>query len=106
VVFPADAQAFRRRCPGSRQRARPPRPHEDVPQNGVRRALWASPGRRRGGVPLYQQAEASLSQSSLPTRGCSARRSDLLRTRGVLPADAGVFRTTRSGRGRPRRPPR
>ncbi len=85
-VLPADAGVFRRR--------RPPAP-----------PLWCPP-RRRGGVPLLAAAMAEEGLSSPPTRGCSAARRGNGRGGPVLPADAGVFRSSGPrcpGAGRPPR---
>ncbi len=72
-VLPADAGVFRATAERLTAHSRPPR--------------------RRGGVPHSPRAPATTSASSPPTRGCSADRSRAFAAHGVLPADAGVFRT-------------
>ncbi len=73
-VLPADAGVFRRLCGPASSACGPPR--------------------RRGGAPHYRFAPPKIGGSSPPTRGCSGRSCVPRAGRGVLPADAGVFRRT------------
>ncbi len=85
-VLPADAGVFRSSPPPGRRPRGPPR--------------------RRGGVPLANPGHDSRPESSPPTRGCSGVAVHRDRPTGVLPADAGVFRTTGSAPASSGRPPR
>ncbi len=53
------------------------------------------PPRRRGGVPIRPEVRITGKLSSSPTRGCSGVTPRDGHVRGVLPADAGVFRCPR-----------
>ncbi len=86
MVLPADAGVFRSPRTWRPTRTRPPR--------------------RRGGVPPAQWATSPFMTSSPPTRGCSALPAWAPRGPAVLPADAGVFRTSRSRAGVSSSPPR
>ena len=85
-VLPADAGVFRRRG----------RHPEDHPR----------PPRRCGGVPPAPGEDSPKPRSSPPMRGCSARSERELPRGPVLPADAGVFRTTAPPTSPRPRPPR
>src|SRR5690606_12841301 len=84
AVLPADAGVFRSPAPNC---CAPP-----------------SPPRRRGGVPTPEKTRTVPPLSSPPTRGCSDLPAPLRPPQGVLPADAGVFRspgTSCTGAARP-----
>ncbi len=72
-VLPADAGVFRPAC--------------------TARCASAGPPRRRGGVPQASWHIAPGDASSPPTRGCSGHLRAEAAPAGVLPADAGVFRS-------------
>ena len=70
------------------------------------RSSRSSPPRRRGGIPLTPVKLGLVPVSSPPTRGCSVASLDQDVSARVLPADAGVFRTTRSATSSTCGPPR
>ncbi len=72
------------------------------------RTRWrcAGPPRIRGGVPQRAGRWMAVVESSPPTRGCSARPPAPGPAPPVLPADAGVFRSSPPPGRRPRGPPR